>query len=239
MYTTFIYNPLYNGLILVMDAVRSMPWIDAGMVVIIFTVIVRLILFPLSKKAARTQIMMRYAEPEIAALREKYKDDKQTLAMQTMALYKAKKINPFSSILLLFIQLPILFALYRIFLNSGLSVVHTDLLYSFVPVPPTIGTHFLGLFDVTKRSWFLAIVAGVSQFFQIQLSAPPTKRDANGRLSQESMMHLMMRFSMPLIIFIICVNISSALAIYWVTSNLFMIGQELYLRRQIIKEKTA
>jgi len=64
------------------------------MVVIVFTVIVRLILFPLSKKAARTQVMMRAVEPELTALKEKYKDDRQKLGVETMALYKTKKINP-------------------------------------------------------------------------------------------------------------------------------------------------
>ena len=237
LYTILIYNPLYNGFILLIDALRIVPWVDTGVIVILFTIIVRLILFPVSRKAARTQVVMRQAEPEINALKEKYKDDRQALAVHTMAFYKEKKINPFSMFLLLLIQIPILIALYRIFYTPGLSTIHTDILYSFVTAPAAIGTHFLGLFDLTKRSIFLALVAAVSQYFQIQLSTPKTRRDANGRITQESMTHLMMKFFMPAMILVIATNIASALAIYWTTSNLFMIGQELYIRRQIAKEK--
>lgn len=236
MYATFIYNPLYNGFVLLIDLLRFVPWIDAGIVVVLFTVIVKLILFPLSKKAARTQIVMKTIEPELAVIKEKYKDDKQAQAMHTMAFYKEKKINPFSSILLLFIQLPILVALYRIFYTSGLSTIHTELLYSFVKVPQGISMHFLGLVDVTKASVILAFIAAASQFVQIQFSSPKIKKDTEGRLTQESMMHLMMKFVMPIFIFFIANSIASALAIYWTTSNLFMIGQEMYIRKQIAKE---
>ncbi len=237
LYTTLVYNPLYNGFILLIDALRFVPWVDAGVVVILFTIIVRLILFSLSKKAARTQVVMRQAEPELAIIKEKYKDDKQALATHTMAFYKEKKINPFSMFFLLLIQLPILIALYRIFYTSGLSTVHADILYSFVHVPPAIGTSFLGIFDLTKKSIVLAVCAGASQFFQINMSAPKVKRDSEGKLSQESMMHGMMKFTMPVMILLIASNIASALAIYWTTSNLFMIGQEIYIRKQIAKEK--
>jgi len=238
IYNVFIYNPLYNAFIVLIDAARFAPWIDAGFVVIIFTIIVKLILFPLSKKAARTQVVMRQAEPELNAIKEKYKDDKQAQAVHTMAFYKEKKINPFSMFLLLLIQLPILFALYKIFYASGLSTVNTGILYSFVHTPEMISTNFLGFFDITKSSVILALAAAITQYFQIHISAPPsTKRNSNGQLSQEAMMHGMMKYFMPVVVLFIAWHIASALAIYWTTSNLFMIGQELYIRRQIIKEK--
>ncbi|MBX4209392.1 YidC/Oxa1 family membrane protein insertase [Candidatus Parcubacteria bacterium] len=239
MYATFIYNPLYNGFVLLIDALRFASWIDAGIVVILFTIIVRLILFPISKKAARTQIMMKLAEPELTALKEKHKNDKQAQAAAMMAFYKEKKINPFSSIVLLFIQLPILIALYQIFYVSGLSTIHTNILYAFVSVPPAISTHFLGLIDITQKSLILALAAAVTQYFQIRLSSPQTKRGADGRLSQEGMMHLMMKFTMPVFVFFLANGLASALAIYWTTSNLFMIGQEIYIRRQMAKENQA
>ncbi len=236
LYATFIYNPLYNGFVLLVNAVHGLSWIDMGIVVVIFTIIVRLILFPISKKAARTQVLMRLVEPELAVIKEKYKDDKQAQATKTMALYKEKKINPFSSILLLLIQLPILLAIYRIFYSSSLSTVPAHVLYSFVAAPATISPFFLGLFDVTKKSFFLALIAAVSQFLQINLATPKTRRDSEGRMTQESMMHMMMKLTMPVMILLVAWNVASALAIYWATSNLFMVGQELYIRRQIAKE---
>src|SRR3990167_7650691 len=111
-YNTIIFNPLYNGLIYLMDI---LPWVDAGIVVIIFTIIIRLILFPLSKKAIVTQVRMKELEPEINRLKQMMKDDRQGQALKMMALYKEKKISPFSSFLVLLVQLPIIWALYSIF----------------------------------------------------------------------------------------------------------------------------
>ncbi|HEU0080783.1 MAG TPA: YidC/Oxa1 family membrane protein insertase [Candidatus Paceibacterota bacterium] len=243
LYTTVVYNPLYNGLVILMNSARFAPWIDAGMVVILFTIIVRLVLFPISKKAARTQVVMKTVEPELAAIKEKYKDDKQAQAIQTMALYKEKKINPFSSILLLFIQLPIIIALYRIFYTTGFSTVHTELLYSWVSIPPAIGTHFLDLIDVTQKSVFLAALAALSQYLQISISVPKAAaRPAAGAKLHEDLarnMQAQMKYVFPVMIFFISWNVAGALAIYWITSNLFMIGQELYIRRQIAREKAA
>lgn len=239
LYTTFIYNPLYNGFVLLIDGLRSVSWIDAGIIVILFTLIVRLILFPISKKAARTQVMMRLIEPELASIKEKYKDDKQALALHTMELYKKSNINPFSSFILLFIQLPILFALYHIFYTSGNPTAPGNILYSFVPVPPALGTHFLGIFDLTKSSVVLALVAAVAQFLVAHITAPPVRRNSDGTLSQESTMHMFTKFFMPVLIFLFGLKVISALAIYWTTSNLFMIGQELYIRKQLAREQAA
>ncbi len=236
LYTNFIYEPLYNGLILLAD---FLPFLDAGALIIIFTVIVKLILFPLSKKAVRTQAMMKLVEPQLRSLKEQYKDDKQKQAMETMKLYKEKQINPFSSILLLFIQLPILWALYRIFYTTGFNSVNASILYSFVELPSAISTMFLGLVDVADKSWLLALFAAVSQFFQIKFSAPnlPQKSEKGG--FQEDFarnMHMQMKYVFPVMIFLISYNLAAALAIYWTTSNLFMIGQELYIRKQLKRE---
>jgi len=235
IYTHFIYDPLYNGLVFLSGA---LPFLDAGIIIIIFTVIVKLILFPISKKAVRTQAMMKLVEPELNAIKEKYKDDKQGQALQVMKFYKEKQINPFSSIFLLFIQLPIIFALYRIFYN-GFSPIHLDLLYSFIHAPESINTLFLGLIDVASKSWFMALLAAASQFFQIQLSSPklpPRKEKPSFSDDFARNMQVQMKYILPVMIFFISAHIASALALYWTTSNFFTIGQELVVRRQLAKE---
>src|SRR3989344_9437862 len=121
LYNSFIFNPLYNGLIFLMDI---LPWIDAGVAVVLFTIIIRTVLFPLSKKAIVTQVRMKELEPELNRIKQSMKDDRQGQALKIMALYKEKNISPFSSFFVLLIQLPIIFALYSIFLNSGLPVVN-------------------------------------------------------------------------------------------------------------------
>ncbi len=237
LYTVLVYNPLYNGLVFLADL---LPFLDAGLIIVIFTIIVKIILSPLSKKAARTQAMMKLIEPDLKSIKEKYKNDKQAQAVETMRLYKEKGVNPFSSIILLFIQIPILFALYKIFYSNGLSAVNADILYSFVHVPPAVNPYFLGFIDITTKSVWLAIVAAVSQYFQISFSAPNIPEKTSGGGFQENFarsMHIQMKYVLPIIILFVSYQVAGALALYWVTSNLFMIFQELYIRKQLAKEQ--
>ncbi len=111
LYNLIIYIPLYNGLIGLIDI---FPWMDAGVAIIAFTIIIRLILFPLSKKSIKTQIRMREIQPEIAAVQKKY-TNKQEQMLKTMELYKKHNIKPLGGTLVLFIQLPILIGLYYVF----------------------------------------------------------------------------------------------------------------------------
>ncbi len=236
LYHTLISTPLYNGFILLFIV---MPWIDAGIAVIIFTIIVKLILFPLAKKAVITQLLMRRIEPQIKAVREKFKNDQQALARETMALYKKNGVNPFSSFLLLLIQLPILIALYSIFYKAGLPSVNMELLYPYlVTHVPESNINFLGIMDITKASWVVALIAAISQFYQIKLSVPsvPPKKDGEKSTFQEDMARSMgsnMKYVFPVIVFLISYNLASAIALYWVVSNLFMIGQELFVKRKL------
>src|SRR3954468_22797585 len=98
MYHTIIFQPLYNGLIGLIDLI---PWIDVGVAVILFTVIVKFVLFPLSKSALLTQVRMKEVEPEANRIRTQYANDRQLQAQKTMELYKSKGVKPFSGILLL------------------------------------------------------------------------------------------------------------------------------------------
>ncbi len=238
LYTVFIYNPLYNGLIFLADL---LPFFDAGIIIILFTIIVKIILSPLSKKAARTQAMMKLIEPDLKFIKERHKNDKQAQAVETMKLYKEKKINPFSSILLLFIQIPILWALYKIFYSSGLSAVNADILYSFVNVPPAVSTFFLGIVDVSQKNIWLAVAAAITQYFQISFSTPNFPKKTERGDFQENFarsMHIQMKYILPMIILFVSYQVAGALALYWATSNLFMIGQELYIRKQLAREQT-
>ncbi|MBI5134566.1 MAG: YidC/Oxa1 family membrane protein insertase [Candidatus Taylorbacteria bacterium] len=243
IYNSFIYEPLYNGLIILVDLLKSLSWVDAGIIIILFTIIVKLVLFPLSKKAVRTQAVMKLVEPELAALKEKYKGDKQAQAVHIMNFYKEKGINPFSSIFLLFIQLPIIFALYKVFYATGFTSIHTELLYSFVSVPPLPSPLFLGILDVTEKSAVLAVLAAVSQYFQIKLSVPVLPKKTGGeRNFQEDFarnMQVQMKYVLPVMILFISYHVAGALALYWITSNLFTIGQELVIRRQLERERVA
>ncbi|MBP9701661.1 MAG: membrane protein insertase YidC [Candidatus Pacebacteria bacterium] len=233
MYHEYIFRPLYNGLIFLFD---FLPWIDAGLAVIIFTCIVKLALFPLSKKAIITQARMKEVQPELEALQKKFKDDKQALSIATFDLYKKKQVNPFSSILLILIQLPILFALYSIFVRSGLPSVNTELLYSFIKVP-TINMHLFGYFDIAGKNIILAICASVAQFFQIKYAVGKTPEKKDNATFQEDFarsMSVQMKYVFPIMVLVISYTTSGVIALYWMVSSLFTLGQEIYVKRKIL-----
>ena len=238
LYHTFFYNPLYNGLVFLIDVLPT--WVDVGIVIVIFTVLVKLILFPLSKAALKSQIAMKELQPKIDQIKKEHKDPTQQ-SMATMKLYKEAGANPFSGILVLLIQIPIIIALYRIFLTGGLPHISADLLYSFVHVPEAVNMHFLGI-DLAKKSLVLALLAAVSQFFQIRFSIPEIKKDANadGKASFGNdltrMMSVQMKYVLPVVVFFASYGVNAAIAIYWTTSNLFAIGQELVVRRKLVKK---
>ena len=233
IFNTVFFNPIYNGLIFLLDTV---PFIDVGIAVILVTVVVKLILFPFSLKMVKTQLAVKALEPHITKLKETHKEDKQEQARQTMALYKEKGVNPFSGFLLILIQIPVIFALYWVFLKGGLPEINMDILYSFTPIPDSINMNFLGLIDVSTKSIIFALFAGITQYFQIKYSLPPLKARSGKNSIKDDLarsFHIQMRYVMPIIVFSIAYAISAAVAIYWTTSNLFAIGQEIYVRRNI------
>jgi YidC/Oxa1 family membrane protein insertase len=244
MYNEIIFRPLYNILVGIMDFI---PGIDVGIAVIIFTIIIRLILFPLSKSSLLTQVRMKEIEPEAAKIRAQYANDKQVQAMKVMELYKAKKIKPFSGVLLLIIQLPILLALISVFYKI-IPTIDPTLLYSFIHVP-AIKPTLLGL-DLTTKSLVLSLLTGVVQFFQLHFSlvtrqsknsVPVVPSGKPGDMSQISAsMTKQMKFFLPILAFASTYWIiparfpqaASIIAIYWTVSTLFTLGQELYIRKR-------
>lgn len=237
LYHALIYTPLYNALILIFVL---LPFADAGIAVIILTVLVRLVLYPLSKKAVVTQVRMQEIGPLLEEIKEKHKDNKEELAKKTLLIYKENKVNPFSSIFLLMLQLPIIFALYRIFLHAGFPNVDLSPLYSFVHAPLNINIMFLGLLDITKKSVILAFLAAVSTYLQLKFASaranntPQSKTNSFGNDLAKTM-QTQMKYVFPVIVFFIAYSISGVIALYWLTSNIFTIGQEIVVRRKLVK----
>jgi YidC/Oxa1 family membrane protein insertase len=260
MYNTFIFQPLYNGLVILM----SIPWIDVGMAVVLFTIIVRLILYPLSKSALLAQVKMKEIEPEMNKIKKEYANDRQLQGQKMMELYKTKNIKPFSGILLLVIQLPILFGLisifYKIVPTVGQTVLEavqkTGLLYPFVQGifvhSPSLS--LLGL-DLTNKSLILALLTGIIQFLQLhyslashqnRLASKNNKQPSSKSEKTSDMMANMndqMKYFMPILAFasvywIIPASYPQAaaiIAVYWSVSTLFTLAQELYVRKKLLK----
>lgn len=231
-FSTVFYQPLYNTLVLILSVV---PGANVGVSIILLTVIVRSALLPLSHKSVVSQAKMRALGPHLEKLKEKHKDDKQEQARKTMELYKEHGINPFSGCLLVLVQLPIIFALYFVFFK-GLPNLNAEHLYSFVHLPSSVGMVFLGVV-LSKKSIIFALLAAVTQYYQIKLSIPamaPAEAGAKPSFKDDfaRSFNMQMRYMLPVIVFGISYSISAAVALYWTTSNLFSIAHELYVKRK-------
>lgn len=238
LFNTLFFEPLYNILI---GLIGIVPGGDVGVAVILLTIIVKLILFPLSKSAVKSQLEMRELQKPMEELKEKYKNDREKLGLETLELYKAHNINPFAGLFLILIQLPVIFALYWVILNSGLPAINTELLYSFITIPSTITMEFISLFHISEpHSVVLALLAAISQHFQARFSFP--KQEPKPKTDKPSFQDDMMRgmsiqviWVLPIFVFFISYNFAAVVALYWFVSNLFAIAQELYIRDTIKK----
>lgn len=242
MWHTIFFNPIYNSLVFFIDVVRGG---DVGLAIICTVILVKLILLPVSVKATRTQIAMRDIEPKLKAIREEYKDKRETQAVKTMELFREAKVNPFLSILLLFIQIPIIIALYFAVSKGGgvrLPEINEALLYSFIPNPHVVSMMFLGIVDITLKNFPLALLAGFTQYIHTTLSLPkiePRKHDAEPNFKEDfaRSMQLQMKYVMPVLIVFFAYSISAAIALYFTISNVVSILQEFFLRRRLKKQK--
>ncbi len=235
IYNTFFYNPLYNGLVFLIDV---LPGADVGLAVIILTIIVKLVLFPLSQKALKAQAAVKLAQKDIDEAKKKHADNREALAKEMLVIYKKYNINPFAGFVTLLIQIPVLFALYFIFYKGGLPMINADILYSFVPNPEFVNMQFLGIFDVSARSVVAALLVGITQYFQAKYALAkqeiPTEAGFKGDFIRG--LHIQMKYVFPVIITVIAYSLLSVVSLYWIVSNLFGIGQELYLKRRAEKE---
>lgn len=237
IFTEILYKPLYNILVWLIDI---LPHADIGFAVIVLTIIVKVILFPLSKKAIKTQLLMKELEVPLKKIKEEYKENPQELAQQTFALYREKGVNPFAGIFLVLIQLPVIIALYMVFARTGLPVINSELLYSFIHSPESIQTTFLGFINlISNKSIIIALFVLITQSIQIRLSLPnqDTSSLPEGQFAQDFMkgLHFQMKFILPMITAIAAYSLISVVGLYWIVGNIFAIGQELYFRKTIKK----
>lgn len=213
LFTTIFYQPILNLLVFLYNTVSFQ---DLGVAIILLTVIIKAILWPLNKKSIKSQKDLQDLQPKLNELKKQYGDDKMGLSQATMNLYKESKINPLSSCLPLLIQLPFLFAVYRVFrdgLNSKL-----DLVYSFINKPEVINGVFLGFLDLNKPSIYLAVLAGLAQFWQAKMMStkkPEIKTDSAKDESMTSIMNKQMLYFMPAITIFIGISLPGGLTLYW------------------------
>jgi len=227
LFQVIFYQPILNLLIFLYNTIS---FHDMGVAIIILTVLIRLLLWPLSNKSIKQQKSLQELQPKINALKAKYKDNQQQMSAEMMKLYKDNKVNPFSSCLPLLIQLPFLFAVFRVF-RDGLNN-KLDLVYSFIQRPETINTIAFGFFNLSKSSWVLAVVAGAAQFWQAKMlisKRPEIKTEGSKDEDMTAIMNKQMTYFMPVLTIFIGLSLPAGLTMYWCIVTLMTVWQQSYL----------
>lgn len=221
-----------------MALIAFVPGGDVGIAVILLTIGIRLVLLPLSLSAARAQRAMKLLEPKLKELKEKHKDDKEKEAVETLALYREAEVNPFASILTALIQIPVVLALYWVFLHEPFVTPDVARLYALTPLPHIVTLQFFGLFSVAGKSLTLAIIAGLTQFFQAHLALSGTMKPSGDGMQGDfqRVMGTQLKYVFPFLIAAISYTTSSAIALYLIATNLAMSLQELYVRKTLTAE---
>ncbi|MEN9881173.1 MAG: hypothetical protein RLZZ308_356 [Candidatus Parcubacteria bacterium] len=233
MFHTFFYEPLYNLLAVVLTYV---PLHDIGLAIVIVTLIVKVILLPLNMSSLRTQYGMKRIDGEMKKIRELQKKDPQTAGRQMIELYKREQINPFASLFVVILQIPIFFALYFVF-SKGF-IADASSLYSFVSFPETLHTLAFGLFDVTEKNIVIALLAGISSYVlaRRQTEGMVEKKESHEEGFQDHLMKsmkLQLLYVIPVIVAFSGAVLPSALALYWLVSNVVSYGQDIYMKNKL------
>jgi YidC/Oxa1 family membrane protein insertase len=195
-----------------------------GVAIILLTVIVRGVMFPVAQRQFASMAAMRAVQPKMKAIQERYKDDKQKQQQEIMALYKQEKVNPLAGCLPIFLQIPIFFALYKT-LILAIEMRHQPFVLWIKDLSAPDPLHILngfGLLPFTPPSFLaigvLAVLLGITMFLQFKMNPAPMDP------VQEQMFKLM-----PWIMMFIMAPFAAGLLLYWITSNLLTITQQKYL----------
>ncbi len=272
MFTTLITQPLFNLLVLIYALI---PGHNFGLAIILFTVLMRILMWPLVKKQLHHAKAMRQLQPELKKIKQETKGDRQKESMLVMQLYKERQINPFSSLGLVILQIPIFIGLY-----SGLMRIirdpHAlvDFSYPFIQsfgwikelagdISKFDGTLF-GVIDLTRPAlgkagmiyWpamFIVIGSAAAQYYQSKQLLPNAQKSrklrsilkeaSTGKQADQSEINAAVgrstRFLLPGIIFLVTVNIASALSLYWLVSGLTAYIQQARVLKQDETELVA
>lgn len=226
-FNIILYKPLFNALVLLYDYAGH----DFGMSIILLTLLIRIILYPIASKTVKSQKALQQLQPKAEELQKRYKDDKEKQAKAILDLYKTEKINPFGGLFLGLVQLPVLIALYRVFWQ-GLNQSELANLYSFVASPGHIDSFFLGLMDLSRPNFIAAITAGILQFWQTKMLLPKISADKRKASDFSRAMQSQMTYFMPVFTIIILLGLPSALGLYWIVSSFFSIIQQYFLLKK-------
>ena len=207
----FLSNIVQQVITVLYNFTDSVGFANYGLAIVIMTVIVKLILYPLSKKQIESTKAMMELQPKMKAIQEKYKDDKQRLNMELANLYKSEGINPLAGCLPLVVQMPIMIGIFygiRDFHYAGPS-------------------NFLWMESISNPdpTYILPVLSALTTFIQSKQTMPDTGNPQNK----------IMLYFMPLFIGYISLTFPAGLVLYWVIMNIMQIGQQFLMERAAAK----
>lgn len=229
LYQVIAYQPILNILVFLYNHT-----LDLGISIILMTVLIKLFLWPLSRKAIKSQKELQEIQPKLDALKKEYADNKAELGKATMDLYKEHKINPLSSCLPMLIQLPFLFAVFRV-LRVGMSE-DLSLVYSFLSKPTSFQAISFGFMDLSKPSIYLAVLAGLAQFIQAKMMLAKNSKTATSAGQEDNMAAIMnkqMVYIFPIVTIVFGFSLPGGLTLYWFMFTFFTVVQQyLVLKKE-------
>ena len=214
----FIVQPLQKFFFMIHSGVHTVipnNNLSFGLTIIIFTIIIRLILLPLSIKQTKSTAKMGAIQPEMKKVQAKYKSDPQKAQQEVMKLYKENGVNPMGGCLPMIIQMPILFALFYVFNNLNMK-----------------GAGFLWIPDLTKPDpiYILPILSTVTTYFSSKLMQPPA---ADGAQSKQTST---MNTGMAIFMGFMSLRFKGALVLYWVINNTIQVIQTVVINKSELKK---
>lgn len=220
IFHTYLYDPILSALVFIYE---NLAFHDLGFAIIILTIVVRLVLFPIFYRGAKDQAMMQILQPKIKKIQDENKENKEQQAKELMALYKEHSFNPFSGFFLLLLQLPVFLALFQIF-RTELSTAAFQ------------SQFFLNFINLGEKSFSVAIVAALLQFIQSKIALAPQSKIQDEKNPIASAGKMMM-FIGPAFTLFILLNLPSALGFFWIVSSAFSIIQQIYINKKLAENK--
>ncbi len=188
-----------------------------GWAIVVLTILLRIVFWYPNHKSYKSMKDMQKLQPKVAKLREKYKDDKETMNKELMALYRTFKVNPMAGCLPMVLQLPVFISLYNV-LGYSIELRHA----SFIPTLPF--TNIVWLADLSAKDPLLItpLVMGATMFLQQKMTP------SSGDPTQAKMMMFL-----PLIFTFMFLNFASGLVVYWLVNNVLSIAQQYYTNKYL------
>jgi YidC/Oxa1 family membrane protein insertase len=192
-----------------------------GIDIILLTVLIKIIFYPLSLKSYKSMKQMQKMQPVIAKLKEKYKDDREKLNKEMMEIYKGKGINPLGGCLPMVVQIPVFFALYRV-LMGAIEFRHAPFMLWINDLASPENLYTLNVAGYSLPLRVMPLIMGITMVIQQKMT--PTSVDP----MQEKMM-----LFMPVVFTFLFWGFPTGLVLYWLINNVISIGQQYYINKQV------